>query len=390
MAGQLPGLAKRQAEVLPTYHGLWRDLVFAVPFKNGNWMEVSQGIVIPFNLQNVGHVAGLFGSSMYRPVNVKAFAFYPGGVGVRSQYTFTRLDQWTLAWAAHPLGSAPGITHYWLLSSLLNSAAPWYGSWQVYHPFLSNNINMRLWFPTGWQIMGWNAASQIGGAKLRAGTHTFTIRKLPGVRTCEMHVDGISLGTQSYSTDVGYSPFFNMSMTVGAYDHKVAAIPGSWEARWDAVCAWGRYLDDSELQQWHANPLAMFTPARRRVPTPSAAAVAPGPPERPCDWFDSRTGLPWHDAGAGQDWQDVRPGSGWYDEAAAQGWLQEKAGQSWLQAEAGQDWLDAVAGQSWLRSRAGQAWLQSVAGRAWSAGAGGGDWYDDEADSGWYDERECS
>lgn len=385
---------------------MWRDLVFAVPFKSMNYTQLAQRAVDPYRLQNMAHNAGTFGSAMDSVgADIKSFAHYRGGIRTNIQFNLLHEDSWTIAWAQHPTtldggGHPTGVTAWWWLSSAADDYYTPLSSWYIMQPSLTWNLRLAMLVFEGgvgvWKHLSWPMGFEYI-ITWKLSPHTWLLRKYPGLKEVELSIDGRILGTRTYTGDLIYPgaysdfpPHGNLGMCIGAGSANPAGIGPSIKGRWDAVCTWKRCLDDDDVQKWHGNPLNMFTPARRRMPTPPLEVVLPPEPGRPCDWFDPRTGLPWLDDSTGEDWQAARAGSDWYDAAAAQGWLQSNGGQAWLQSSAGQDWLDVAAGEAWLQSSAGQAWLRTKAGQAWSAAAGGADWYDDEADGDWYDRRRCS
>lgn len=318
---------KHREQVRPEWQGLWRDLTFAVPYKGGNWDEVSEGIKPATQLQNVSMQAGLFGSSMYRAPNVKAFASYHPG---SQQYTFTWMPAWTLAWSADFVGISylPGSPNGWwhMLGIHLPGYNWFYGSMLVTRQWFSNIMRVYLYSSVGWQNMAWTLTTPEW-----AGHNTYSLtRSNPSLPyTLELHVNGVSKGTRTITGVMSSWPGINMGMIVGGHSDHPTVQPSAMYGRWEAVCAWTRVLDEYELQRWHANPLGMFIGRRRRYPTPPLY-VPPPEPDRPCDWFDPRTGAPWAADSAGQDWQSPRAGSSWQDGQDGRDWHDDKAGSGWF------------------------------------------------------------
>ncbi len=328
MATLPPGIIKHAADAEPGWQAsLWRDLTFAVPFKGGNYSELSQGVRPATTLQNVSRTAGLYGSALDRPPNTKAFAHYQPN---SQQYTFAWMPEWTLAWSTHLKSftylPGPPLAHWYLMGVHLGDSTWWHGSMMIFRQWFSNNLRLFLYTSVGWQSMAWPLP-----ASAWTGQHTFSLqRSYDGYPyQCELHVDGASYGVRSIGSVVVAWPTINMGVTIGGQQAHPTTGPSAMYGRWDAVCAWTRKLSPEELQHWHMNPLGMFVQRRRRVPTPPLY-VPPPEPERPCDWFDPRTGAPWQADSAGQDWQAPRAGSSWSDGRADKDWHDDKAGSGWF------------------------------------------------------------
>jgi hypothetical protein len=208
-----------------------------------------------------------------------------------------------------------------MMASHKSNAVFGVGSFIIMRPWLSNTIRLRIQTHLGWENLNWVNTMDT------ERRYAFTIRSISRGRY-ELIVNNTSHGERATAGVIGYIAGQEQGLCIGQNAANPTGNAGAIKGRYHAVCMWDRTLSYSEVTRWQTNPLGMFTPSRRRMPTPPLY-VPPTPPPS-CDWFDPRTGEPWQNAQAAQDWHQARAGSSWQDGAADEGWYDDTPSGNWF------------------------------------------------------------